>query len=122
MKKIIPILMLSLSISVLFAQVPDKVKDNFKEKYPNATATWIVTDDGQYAATFTNNGIENFVVYDAKGNIVSYDMVTVEYPGEIKTYYMKNYPDTKDYHVWVATDANGNKTYYVREHGYRIWF
>ena len=122
MKKITVIIVLLLSISTLFAQVPDKVKVKFREKYPDMTATWIVLDNSQYAATFTRGGTENYIVYDASGNIISDDVVTVEYPVEIKTYYVKNYPDSKDYHVWVATDANGNKTYYVREHGYRIWF
>jgi len=124
MKKILITLVLSLSITAIFAQVPEKVKIKFKEKYPDYNAvTWTVVDDNEYAVTFVDrNKAENYIVYDMNGNIVSADMVTVEYPAEIKTYYVKNYPDQKDYHVWVATDANGNKTYYVRDHEYRIWF
>ena len=47
-----------------------------------------------------------------------------DYPASLKEYYMKKYPDEKDYHVYSMTDKDGMTSYYVgSEHrGMRYYF
>ena len=125
-KLILSLVLISFSTAVLFAQTPDKVQGTFKSKYPDATGVvWSTGDDDTYMATYTDkSGNQNVVVLNEDGKIVRTEasLNQNDYPGGVKEYYVKKYPDEKDYHVWIVTDENGNKTYYTREHGARIWF
>lgn len=126
MKKIIlSLVLICFGAAVLFAQAPEKVQMTFKTKYPDASAiVWTSGDNGTYVATFNDkSGVQNVVVLNGDGKIVRTESVMdADYPVAIKEYYVKKYPDEKTYHVYVVTDENGNKTYYTREHGMRIWF
>jgi hypothetical protein len=128
MKKIIFSLMLMIiGTTFLFAQAPERVQTTFKTKYPDAQGTTWITVGGNYQATYMDkNGVHNVVVFNNDGSIVrtESEMNMKEYPTTVTTYYEKNYPDEKNYHVWVVTDADGNKTYYIpSEHkGVRYYF
>ena len=125
-KLILSFVLICFGATVLFAQAPDKVQMTFKSKYPDATGVvWTTGDNNTYMATYTDkDGNQNVVALNGDGKIVRTETVLMvdQYPAPIKTYYMKNYPTEKTYHVWVVTDENGNKTYYTREHGARLWF
>jgi hypothetical protein len=125
-KLILSLVLISFSTAILFAQAPEKVQATFKAKYPDATAVaWSTGDNGTYLATYTDRtGAQNTVVLNGDGKVVRTEVALNEndYPGGVKEYYVKKYPDEKNYHVWVVTDENGDKTYYTREHGARIYF
>ena len=128
MRKIIfSLLMLIVSTSFLFAQAPERVQVTFKTKYPDAQGTTWTSVSGNYQATFVDkNGVHNVVVFNNDGSIVrtESEMNIKEYPENVKVYYEKKYPAEKNYHVWVVTDASGERTYYIpSEHaGVRYYF
>ena len=128
MKKILFTLMLiTFGAAFLSAQVPERVKVTFKEKYPNATAAVWVSEDGNYIAKYTDaSGIHHVVVYNGDARVVKTEaeLDMKEYPASVKEYYQKKYPDERNYHVWVITDESGNKTYYIpsERRGVRYYF
>ena len=115
--------MLTFSIS-MFAQVPEKVQMTFKEKYPNVTVVkWIEAPNGYKVSFIDKDNMQNVVIFSADGKIVRREMeVTKDYPKPIVDYYTKTYPDEKERDIWLVTDANGNKTYYVKQSDKIIYF
>ena len=128
MKKIMFSLMLMVvGTTFLFAQAPERVQVTFKTKYPDAQGTtWTMVGSNYQAAYVDKDGVHNVVVFNNDGSIVrtETEMDMKAYPVTVKEYYEKKYPDEKNYHVWVVTDANGNTTYYIpSEHrGARYYF
>ena len=128
MKKIFfSLVLMVVGTTFLFAQAPERVQVTFKTKYPDAQGTTWTTVGSNYQATYMDkNGVHNMVVFNNDGSIVrsESEMDMKEYPANVRSYYEKKYPGEKDYHVWVVTDANGEKTYYIpSEHaGVRYYF
>ena len=127
MKKVILSLsLICFSLTLMFAQVPDKVQMTFKEKYPDATVVKWDADGDRYKVLFTDKErVQNVVVFDRDGKIVRREMEVANvanHPRPIVEYYTKNYPGDKTQRVWVITDESGNKTYYIPREDKIIYF
>ena len=123
--KRIALLILMITISVgMFAQVPEKVQVTFKEKYPDVTmVNWLHAPNGYKVSFVDKDQVQNMVIFSADGKIVRREMeVTKDYPQAIVEYYTKTYTDEKEKHIWLVTDENGNKTYYIKRADKIIYF
>lgn len=120
MKKIIFSLVLTcFSLTILFAQVPMRVQETFKTKYPDVTVVKWTSEGDYYKVTYTDSRrVQNIAIFDKDAKIVrtEAEMDMKDYPVAVREYYEKKYPGEKTYHVWVVTDASGDKTYYIRSH------
>lgn len=127
MKKLFFVLALAIVSAASFAQAPSNIQSTFSAKYPDVTgATW-TTDDGNYVAAYTDkDGMHNWVVFDKNARIVrnEVELDMKEYPATVKEYYVKKYPDEKNYRLYSLTDENGDKTYYIpsENRGVRYYF
>ena len=120
---------IAFTCGLLFAQAPDKVKENFRKDNPNAMSTvWKAQKDNTYRVTYTENKMELATVYDKEGNVVSRQKLIKNetIPAGITDYYSTRVTNTKEYApsytVWQTTDKDGNVTYYSEYNGKSTYF
>ncbi len=129
MKKILAVAALAAFAScALFAQAPDKVKENFRKENPNAmNVVWKSDGDQGYRVTYSENKTEHALVYDKSGNITGRQTTVsgTSVPTTITEYYTKRASGNEyapSYTVWKSTDNAGNVTYYSEYNGKQTYF
>ena len=123
-KLIFAAMLMCFCTTMLFAQVPDKVKVTFTQKYPDVTVVKWFPDHDYYRATFMDaNKMETSVILDKEGRIIRREMrAGKDYPTALTEYYMQKYPSDKNYQVFVTMDEAGNKSYYIQGKDVNYYF
>ncbi|MFL5754034.1 MAG: PepSY-like domain-containing protein [Bacteroidia bacterium] len=106
-------------------QVPDSISQRFKTDYPNVTnPTWRWEDNNYRVNYWDETNTEHNLIYDKAGRLSKsqYQVGADQVPPELMNYYNKNYPDRKDYKVWLEQDNTGKKTYYVPGNNETLYF
>lgn len=105
------------------ARVPKPVLDQFNARVPNTTASW--TDEGtQYSAAYKDSvELGHIVTFDTKGALLSTQDETArgQFPAGIERFQEEYYPNER-YTVWLMTDRDGNKAYYITRNKHTWWF
>ncbi len=106
------------------AQVPDKVREAFKSKYPNVTIVdW--NSEARYQVTFKDeHNHRHVVVYDENAKVIrkEREVERGSIPRPVSAYYLKNYPNEKEYMVWAVEEENGGTVYYSRYQDRVLYF
>ncbi|MBA2407382.1 MAG: hypothetical protein H0V65_05255 [Chitinophagales bacterium] len=106
------------------AQVPDKVREAFRSNHPNATGVdW--NSEAKYKVNFKDqDNQQHTIVYDENAKIIrrEHEVEKGNIPRPVSAYYLKNYPNEKEYKVWAVEDDNGGTIYYSRSQDRMLYF
>jgi len=117
----------------LFAQVPNKVRDQFRRDYPYASATSWNRTNGKFNANFRTNGNSITACYDTKGHRIDSRMPVTQaavpdkvihrlrdrYPGERAHSFTKiDRPHKRDLYKVRITQRGMTKNIYMDKNGH----
>jgi hypothetical protein len=127
MKKIgVTITAMLLALTGIFSQqIPDTVKQSFKNKYPDVDNVQWRAEDDYYYATYQDTGkMGHTIIYNKSGQMdrQQYQVGNSDVPKGISDYYKTHYPNEKNYKVWLEQDQNGMKKYYVPGTSETVYF
>lgn len=115
----------SMCATVLNAQVPDSIRQQFKKSYPNiGNAQWKM-ENGDYYATYRDSqDLEHTVIYDKNGKPSGqrYQVSSKNVPSGVSDYYKTNFPGEKNYKVWMEEDRYGMKSYFIQRKNEKLYF
>ena len=131
MKKLILVTLVSVSIFSFNAgaqklgadKIPAVVKTSFAKDFPGITTKW-EKENGNYEASFKQNGNTMSALYDAMGNKTEteIDIKITELPVAITDYITQNYKGEKIKEAAIITKANGEVNYEAEVKGMDLLF
>lgn len=103
--------------------VPNVIVEKFQARVPNMRPSW--TDDGKlYMASYKDSlDLGHILTYDKNGNLlfVQDEQGRTSFPAPIERFHEEIYPG-EPYTVWMNTDSEGNKRYYITRQKTTWWF
>lgn len=103
--------------------VPNLIVEKFKTRVPGMRPSW--TDDGNYYMAFYKDSLDlgHILTYDKKGNLMTLqdEQGRTSFPAPIERFHEELYPN-EPYTVWMNTDSEGNKRYYITRQKSTWWF
>lgn len=132
MKKILPLVVLTLSVSfsvdaqkLAASEVPAAAKTAFEKQYPSTPVKW-EKEDGKFEAGFIFKKHSMSVLYSADGTIteteIDIDIEAAEIPGEMLKYLKNNYAGMQINETARITKADGSINYEAEVDGKDLIF
>jgi hypothetical protein len=128
MKKSALIIIGLISFTGLFAQtksskhIPTVVKNAFTKQFPTVKTVKWDKEETEFEASFDLNGLDNSVLFDAKGNVLETESEIKEVPKEILAYVKAKYPNHKITESAKITNAKGEISYEAEVKGNDLIF
>jgi hypothetical protein len=114
-RKIVFLLLMTLSLNVVVGQTPENLMTKFKTDYPRANAVeWKMAGE-RHSVSFTDEqNLQHLIVYNSNGSVYSMEseLDEAKVPASINEYYRSNFPQQKEGRVWLLENADGSKSYY----------
>ncbi|UAY51256.1 PepSY-like domain-containing protein [Ferruginibacter albus] len=129
MKKIILLVMISLTTSIAIAQkisasnVPETVKASFNKLFSGINAKW-EKENGNYEAAFKQKGKDMAATFTPDGNYLESETAikTSELPSASVTYLQQNYKEQKIKGAEKISKADGTINYEAEVNGVDVLF
>lgn len=114
MKKMILFTALLTISTLLMAQVPDKIINQFKSSFPEANEVQWSTNENGYKALFRDSKRIAYAVYYDKSGVLrrkENEVVKSDIPFAISDYCKRNYPKENSCKLWISEEQDGKKLY-----------
>lgn len=130
MKQLVGLVLLSLLILPVFAQisqkknVPDVVLTSFQKQYPEVPEAKWEKEGENFEVEFSNKGKEESVVYDASGKWIEKEvkMKIEDLPKAVVDYVGENYKGQKIKEASQITKSDGSIFYEAELKGFELLF
>jgi hypothetical protein len=104
--------------------VPDRLMEKFRKDYPTAIDVLWSKEDDQFKVIFKDPpNTKQMIEYDKDWKVVrrETELEMQQIPDSILNFYKENYPQERQFKVWLREDING-KTYYSNGTEFGLFF